>query len=448
MITGWCRRSVVVAVTSGLVASGAVTAATGPQAGAATVGSVRIVTSPGTDTPPERLGASSMTTIGQDPRTGTVRSVDTPVGAISFNKDVEIYQVPDDWATWSHGYTGSVYVPSNGSEKLKLNMPPKTRAFYFYVEPNDFDLLDVTVTLTDSKAAVTKPVDGEGGAQYFGIYATGTATIRQIQVESQDTTFAVGEFGIAAPAFSSYVALGDSYSSGEGAGADGKYDAGKCHRSTNAWPNKLSRLSDRLHLITNVACSGATTDALMNSFKGQDPQLMELESIRSARTITVTMGGNDINFAGLIKDCVVFDPCDDELDAARERLTKPGGLKDQLRTAYEWIHSSAPYAHLVVVGYPRITPATTAEKRKCGWLEDKELKAAAKLTVRLDEVIRSAAESRGDTYVSVLNALEGHEECSKDPWMYPIGHGGGSQQGHPTNKGQAAVAEVVARSLR
>ena len=439
-----CGRWAVAVVTGVALAAGALTGV--PPAGAGSVGSVYFVDSPGTSAPPTRLGATDVTPMTTDDlRDGPVTDLSSTEGTVGFSVPMDIYRVGDTWATWSHGYQGTVYAPQDmDNTTVTLTMPPGTRAFQFYAEPNSWDVFDITVAATDGSTRVTRPVDGDGGARYFGFYSTGTALIRTITISSDDA-FALGEFGISSWVESAYVALGDSYSSGEGApGSSGGYDGGKCHRSDNAWPAKVSSLSKKVHLIANVACSGATTDALMNRFKDQNPQLMDLEDIWQTRIITVTMGGNDIDFAGLLSQCVVEpNGCQSELDDARAGLTRSGGLQDQLKSAYFNIHSSAPYAHLVVVGYPRIFPSKPSDKVKCRWLSDEEIRAARKLSDRLDEVIKAAAGSQGASFVSTLPALEGHEECSKDPWMYPIGISGGQQRGHPDARGQLAIAKLV-----
>jgi lysophospholipase L1-like esterase len=105
-----------------------------------------------------------------------------------------------------------------------------------------------------------------------------------------------------------YVALGDSYSSGEG---NSPYiaEAGDCHRSLDsAWPTLLAEaLPSQLELTANIACSGATTEALTGTFKGQPPQLEALQKL-SPKIVTVTIGGNDIGFASTLQDCR-FNDC-------------------------------------------------------------------------------------------------------------------------------------------
>ena len=122
-----------------------------------------------------------------------------------------------------------------------------------------------------------------------------------------------------------YVALGDSFQSGEGAdGSDPQNyhpangvvyepptggDDG-CHRSPDAYPRLLEQ---RLGVTTGFwACSGARIadiaggpgDRGVQSQKSnEDPQIQYVDS--STRLVTIGIGGNDIAFADLVQSCVL-----------------------------------------------------------------------------------------------------------------------------------------------
>ena len=94
-----------------------------------------------------------------------------------------------------------------------------------------------------------------------------------------------------------YIALGDSYSSGEGLGP---YLVGSegCDRSPEAFPELVAR---RLGAVTLhfLACSGAT----VSQTRGQVASL-SAGVLRHSELTTVTAGGNDLPFSGLIAACV------------------------------------------------------------------------------------------------------------------------------------------------
>jgi hypothetical protein len=77
-------------------------------------------------------------------------------------------------------------------------MPSNTYAFYFYAEPNSFSTYTLSATTNDGGSSGSISVTGNGGAKYFGFYATGSSTLSTItiNVPSAANGFAVGEFGI------------------------------------------------------------------------------------------------------------------------------------------------------------------------------------------------------------------------------------------------------------
>ena len=115
-----------------------------------------------------------------------------------------------------------------------------------------------------------------------------------------------------------YVALGDSFSSGEGypafePGSDTEDGSNNCHRSLGSYSRQLSQdFSLRRAFIpaTFAACSGAITDDyLHNNAKNSDegPQASEVSQFTDR--VTLTMGGNDVGFGGMVLACTVLDDC-------------------------------------------------------------------------------------------------------------------------------------------
>jgi hypothetical protein len=161
-------------------------------------GGVAFDGSPGTGAPPVTLGPYTMTPFGSDPRaTATqVSDVAGPTGTVSFapTLDHEIATGPA-WTTWSNGYTGDVYVTTGST--ITISLPAGTKAFYFYAEPQQFQPFSVEAVTSDGTDSQPITVQGQGGAQYFGFYATGATDLSSITVTCADLSgFAVGEFGI------------------------------------------------------------------------------------------------------------------------------------------------------------------------------------------------------------------------------------------------------------
>jgi hypothetical protein len=154
--------------------------------------------SPGTGPPPSTLGPYAMTGFGADPQPFTaVSSVADPAGEIGFSPSLTHLQVPDSWATWSHGYTGDVYYTETES-RVEITLPSGTKAFAFYAEPNTFQSFTVEAIAQDGTSSEPIDIDGFAGARYFGFYGTGGKTVASIEISASDPAgFAIGEFQIA-----------------------------------------------------------------------------------------------------------------------------------------------------------------------------------------------------------------------------------------------------------
>lgn len=260
-----------------------------------------------------------------------------------------------------------------------------------------------------------------------------------------------------------YVSLGDSYASGEGAGAYER-SSRECHRSPRAWP-RLMGVSPADHL----ACSGAKVVHVLSRPQHYDgrsrrAQLVRLQAIaRSSEidTVLLTIGGNDLGFARKLAVCRFArrDCLTDRAGIDRELA----GIAPKLTRAYQRVYASARARRLAVVGYPDVIPDPGEAAVRCQWLKAAKRENIEYLQRRLDETLARASAAAGAIYVSVRDALRdersGHELCTRDSWMYPIlsprllESVGGipsvfRQQAHPTEDGQRALAVHVRAGLR
>ncbi len=119
-------------------------------------------------------------------------------------------------------------------------------------------------------------------------------------------------------------------------------------------------------LVKNLACSGARIEQLTNSWpeKGEGAQIPVAASLHPD-VVSLTIGGNDLGFAGVLGQCFVAPRCDKDGTLARVRAMLPG-LENRLTTVYRSLRAKTR-AHVVVVGYPRIFP--TSKAHNCAWLE-------------------------------------------------------------------------------
>lgn len=241
------------------------------------------------------------------------------------------------------------------------------------------------------------------------------------------------------------AALGDSYSSGEGSPP---FPSGPpCDRSPRAWPLQVGAALGRGTEV--LACSGATTQDLrgIGGHPDQPDQVAALARLDPRPgVVTVTIGGNDASFGPVLALCVAAD-CVGGLDASKVFILT--ALPDRLEDTYEAIRAAAPGGRLVVVGYPRLVPTRDAATVGCSWLTPKERAALVSAGKLLNTVARLAARLAHARFVDVQDALAGHELCSADPWLVPIGDlkVPVSSWAHPNPAGQRAIADAVTAAL-
>jgi lysophospholipase L1-like esterase len=282
-----------------------------------------------------------------------------------------------------------------------------------------------------------------------------------------------------------YVALGDSFQSGEGANPWGRnkadpqnynpangviYEPGTggdqgCHRSPDAYARLLQQA---LGVTTGFfACSGAriadiqaqppshyNCDSEPSLFgtqpckSGEDPQIQHLNS--STRLVTIGVGGNDIGFKDIVESCVLqtipgSGTCEGKTDELNVLL--PAVAKNLYRL-YQEIAVWAPHARILVVDYPKIFPDDgTAGGDQCEHLNQEDQLWANALLNHLDDWIAWAVRGSGVAeLVDVRNAFKGHGLCSSDPYINHIWLNGKSvkpESFHPNAEGQESFFRFV-----
>ncbi|MFJ4100080.1 SGNH/GDSL hydrolase family protein [Amycolatopsis japonica] len=219
-----------------------------------------------------------------------------------------------------------------------------------------------------------------------------------------------------------YVALGDSYSAGTGAGDYGA--SGMCVRSANAYP----ALWAKAHATTSfkfVACAGAKTGDVL------DTQLGALTA--QTTLVTLSIGGNDVGFAGMMATCATGTEkmCVDRIEQAKAsaRAELPG----KLDKTYAAIKDRAPKARVIVLGYPRIFMSGSAF---CPMGQGKRT-ALNDGADELSKVISERVRAAGLTYEDVRDDFDGHGVCSAKPWMNGLVLRNIVESYHPNKAGQA-----------
>lgn len=261
-----------------------------------------------------------------------------------------------------------------------------------------------------------------------------------------------------------FMALGDSYSSG--LGGDGHfvgsalvydYDYFKakppgrekeCNRSPHAYSRVLGkRLKTKLvHTPrTFLACQGdVTTDVL-------DKQVPHI--LPNTRLVTLTIGGNDMGFKSILIRCAASFNCanaiQNKFGKKWEKLADLGAKLDKL---YWAISQKAPFAKVVVIGYPQLfQPAD--EVRHCGGIGEIDARNLNLAGTMLNRTIRQAVgRHQSFRFVSMAGAFVGHGMCrdqGPSMWINPIVVTGARKNfsAHPNRRGHHEIADRVAEAL-
>lgn len=162
-----------------------------------------------------------------------------------------------------------------------------------------------------------------------------------------------------------YIAMGDSFSSGEGVEPfiEGTADEGlnECHRSEFAY-SKLLSADTSLPLVMPddqfLACSGAVTENItsISQYGNEPPQIDRLD--RDTDLVTLTIGGNDVGFATYARNCVLSS-CEEGTDHYDTIMNKINNeLYGKLVNTYEQISDELDKedARVVISGYPYVFP--------------------------------------------------------------------------------------------
>jgi lysophospholipase L1-like esterase len=241
----------------------------------------------------------------------------------------------------------------------------------------------------------------------------------------------------AAPAHAagSYVALGDSYSSGTGTRsylADGT----SCQRSVHAYPSLVAASSGLT--LTFRACSGATV---------ADVTATQLGALGTGTThVSISVGGNDAGFADVLTECALpgwMSDCNGAIDDAQAYIRNV--LPGRLASLYTSIRSKAPSARVTVVGYPRIFNGEDCNAAT--WFspsEESRLNATADL---LNSTTSARASAKGFAFANPTSRFVGHAVCDDPEWINGLSNPV-SESYHPNKAGHSSgYAPVVSPKL-
>lgn len=233
-----------------------------------------------------------------------------------------------------------------------------------------------------------------------------------------------------------YVAMGDSFSSGEGndpflSGTD-LTGVDECHRSKDAYPLLLEEDTDLdLDLKVFTACSGATTSAVINGGSNtgswnEGPQLDNLST--KTDLVTLSIGGNDIGFKDFMEACFeLSDSCDSSSTIYSDTSGLiANNLTSSLMGVFAGIQTKIGVesnAKILVIGYPQII-SNSSLGLGSPWscitaLSVGDLSALQSLAGDINSVIENAILSLDDERFHFVDPMvdssfSEHDMCSDD----------------------------------
>lgn len=265
-----------------------------------------------------------------------------------------------------------------------------------------------------------------------------------------------------------YVALGDSYSSGEGVepfeSGTAEPGADECHRSTHAYSRSLTGFASLSALNMGssgfAACSGATTEAITTPVANNEPAQID-RITEDTKLVTMSIGGNDMDFANFAYQCIVTD-CSGVAKPnaiakiANNVIPNVRAMLASMQSHLDDIGNNG--AQILVVGYPQVLPQTVGGLNiDCLWLNgQQEANAIRDVTTHLNTAIKNEVDDAGSNFhfVSATEAnspFAGHELCTPysgtDPsyFIYPVITPAEKQRYsfHPNASGQWAYATLL-----
>jgi lysophospholipase L1-like esterase len=225
-----------------------------------------------------------------------------------------------------------------------------------------------------------------------------------------------------------YAALGDSIAAGYG--LNGTFG---CGRSEQAYPYQVARAHNLS--LAHVACSGATTQDVMNiqlnqAFAGGTPQLL-----------TITVGANDMQWASYLRKCYAQE-CGSKGDSADAKVLRTN-LEQRYRTILAEIQrrSGGTPPVVVITGYSN--PISNYCKGRQSFVTNKEINWLNSQRNALNSSIRKSMRDYPFVKYASTN-FKGHAMCSPESWVQPLNDSG---RLHPDAQGQTLIANSILKVL-
>jgi lysophospholipase L1-like esterase len=258
----------------------------------------------------------------------------------------------------------------------------------------------------------------------------------------------------AAAAAGPVVAIGDSYAAGALLPVNTSSAPPGCLRSTRAYPVLVAHALGAP--LIDVACASAGISAMtvpQRTFLGTNPpQLAALAA--DDRLVLLTLSGDDMGFLNVLKECVKLSftrpwgsPCATHYGG--QPAAALGAEAPKVARLLVAIRLRAPYARIVLVGYPDLFPASGG----C-WpavpITGGDIGYLRAFEGKLNAMLALAARASGATFVNTYTPTAGHDFCQPESVREVEGLVPGSMTlpFHPNARGQWAIATSVLAAVK
>jgi lysophospholipase L1-like esterase len=250
-----------------------------------------------------------------------------------------------------------------------------------------------------------------------------------------------------------YVAVGDSYTAGTGAGPF--QFSFPCDQTPGGYVDLVGAMG-RVTLTTNAACHGALLTPHSVGIPSVQEQIQRLtDSLalsEGTELVSITAGANDVGVTGVLIACLTQLPevCLLQVKEAETRFLE---LYLNLKEAYVDIQGSAPEATIAVLGYPRLFDPS----RPFAGVDPAILRTISAAIDGLNTTIARAVEDSetNAVFIDVNRRFAGHEVNSEEPWIFfsppTISDGNlvfDDRNFHPTPAGHQAYASALISTIK
>ncbi|MFF4579414.1 GDSL-type esterase/lipase family protein [Streptomyces sp. NPDC001373] len=216
--------------------------------------------------------------------------------------------------------------------------------------------------------------------------------------------------------------------------------AGGCDRSDSAEVLSAGAVAET---AVNLACSGATSENVFRasnggvSYKGEAPQADQLAAVaasRDVKVIALSVGGNDLGFADIIKECALdfvlwnsycYDDQQAGVDAKIDGvMANVGKSVDEIRAVMRQAGYTDSSYRIVLQSYPspiprgaenRYTQSDWSRLNSGGcpfWNRDSDW-ARDSLVPQLANRLKQVAAAKGTQFLDLRDMMQGREVCAK-----------------------------------